>query len=167
MRGAPDTLPPNPSQPGLDYVGITTCFYCYNSDGQLFMAQRSQNARDENGCWDTGGGKLEFGIPAMDNVRKEVLEEYGIAPGPVDFLGYRDVLRVIGGADTHWLALDFAVYTNGDQPMIKEPEKFDASGWFTFSALPDPLHSQVATAIDRYADTIRDLAISRYADPTA
>ena len=108
------------------------------------MAKRSQAARDEKGRWDIGGGGLDWGLTAEENVIKEVQEEYAATPLKVDFLGYRDVFRTLPDAtQTHWLALDFAVLVDADDVMINEPHKFDDSGWFTLDKLPKPLHSQI------------------------
>lgn len=129
---------------GVSFVGVTTCFICYDASGRIFMAKRSHQARDEQGCWDIGGGGLDWGLTAEANVIKEIQEEYTATPSRVDFLGYRDVFRSLAdGTSTHWLALDFAALVNPDDVAINEPEKFDDSGWFTLESLPSPLHSQI------------------------
>ena len=43
-------------QKGIDFIGITTVFFCHDGKGKFLMAKRSKNARDEHGRWDIGGG---------------------------------------------------------------------------------------------------------------
>jgi ADP-ribose pyrophosphatase YjhB (NUDIX family) len=113
------------------------------------MAKRSQNARDEHGNWDVGGGGLKWGNTAKDNVIREVEEEYSSTPLDVEFLGYRDVFRELpDGTPTHWLALDFIVLVNRDEIKINEPDIFDDSGWFTLDNLPSPVHSQLHCTLE-------------------
>ena len=140
---------------GINYVGITTCFICHDGAGHIFMAKRSDEARDEQGKWDIGGGGLDLGLSAKDNVIKEVQEEYAATAQSVDFLGYRDVFRTLpSGQETHWLALDFLVKVNPNEVRINEPHKFDDSEWFTLDTLPEPLHSQMSYVFDTYRDEL-------------
>ena len=62
---------------GIDYVGVTTPFYCNDGKGNFLLHKRSKNTRDEHGRWDPGSGKLDFGLEFEENVLKEVFEEYG------------------------------------------------------------------------------------------
>jgi len=141
---------------GISYVGITTCFICHDGNGNIFMAQRSKNARDENGKWDTGGGGLKWGVTAEDNVIREIQEEYSATPIEVTFLGYRDVFRVLAdGTPNHWLALDFIALVNHEDVKINEPKIFDNSGWFTLDNLPSPQHSQLNFILNKYKSKIK------------
>jgi ADP-ribose pyrophosphatase YjhB (NUDIX family) len=136
---------------GISFVGVTTCFVCYDGNSRIFMARRSNKARDEQGMWDIGGGGLDWGLTAENNVTKEIQEEYGIMPSKIEFLGYRDVFRTLpDGIQTHWLALDFAAKLDPRYTKINEPEKFDGSGWFTLDELPTPLHSQITRTLKKY-----------------
>ena len=118
------------------------------------MAKRSQNARDEKGRWDIGGGALEFNEDVQDTVRKEIKEEYSTDVQALEFLGFRDVHRTDGDARTHWVTLDFKALVNRDMAKIGEPHKFDDLTWFTLSNLPHPLHSQVPTFLEKYKDAL-------------
>jgi 8-oxo-dGTP diphosphatase len=143
---------------GTSFVGVTTCFICYDSSGRIFMAQRSSNARDEQGTWDIGGGGLDWGLTAEDNAIKEIQEEYNATPLKIEFLGYRDVFRTLSdGRSTHWLSLDFAAKLDPGNTRINEPEKFDDSGWFTLDELPAPLHSQIARTLKKYEARLGEL----------
>ena len=141
---------------GVSFVGITTCFFCYDGKGRFFMAKRSNKSRDEQGTWEIGGGGLKWGLTAEDNMRREVKEEYNADVLKTDFLGYRDVFRELtDGTKTHWLGLDFAALVDPAQVQINEPEMFDDSGWFTLENQPTPLHSQQPVFIKQYAKQLK------------
>lgn len=136
---------------GVSYVGVTTVFFCYDQHGHFVLAKRSANARDEQGAWDPGAGGLKWGVAPEDNVRRELMEEYGATARHIDFLGYRSPFRKLAdGTPTHWLALDFAVRVDHDDVRLNEPDNFDELGWFTFDAMPSPAHSQMRQFLDQY-----------------
>lgn len=126
---------------GVDYVAVSTPFYCINEYGELLMHKRSKNCRDEQGTWDTGSGQLEFGQTPEESVLREVKEEYGCTGEIVEELFPISVLRKNNGLDTHWLAIPFIINVKKEEVKINEPEKIDAIGWFTLDNLPQPLHS--------------------------
>ncbi len=147
---------------GISFVGVSTCFFCYDGSGQFFMAKRSQNARDEQGTWEVGGGGLKWGQTAEDNVRREVQEEYGASPLTVAFMGYRDIFRVlVDGTPNHWLGLDFAVLVKREEMKNNEPDMFDDIGWFTLDSLPSPLHSQTLPFFEKYTDLIKPFLMTK------
>jgi len=155
MSDSFEKLPPEVvrKHKGFSFVGVTTCFVCHDGKGNIFMAKRTKNARDEHDRWDTGGGGLKFGNTAVDNVIMEVSEEYSAIPQEIKFLGYRDVFRESpNGAPSHWLALDFSVLVNREDMKINEPDVFDDSGWFTLDNLPSPLHSQLGFLLDKFKE---------------
>jgi 8-oxo-dGTP diphosphatase len=45
---------------GVDFIGVSVVYFCHDGKGTVLMAKRSQNARDEQGVWDIGGGGVEF-----------------------------------------------------------------------------------------------------------
>lgn len=143
---------------GISFVGVSTCFFVYDSEGHFYMAKRSNKSRDEKGTWEIGGGGLKWGLTAKENLFREIKEEYNATPLKVTFLGYRDVLRSSEEAElTHWVALDFAVLVNPKLIKVNEIDMFDDSGWFTLAKLPSPLHSQQLTFFDKYSLQIRTL----------
>lgn len=147
------------SHKGVSFVGVSTCFFCYRNDGKFFLAKRSKNARDEQGRWEMGGGGLKWGLTAMDNIERELKEEFNAEPKDIKFLGYRDVFRKNKGQDTHWLCLDFAVLVDEKNVRINEPDMFDDSGWFTLNSLPNPLHSQQQIFFDKNKNELLELGI--------
>jgi len=147
------------SHKGISFVGVTTCFWCYNKNGEFWLAKRSRNTRDEQGTWEPGGGGLKWGSTAEDNVIREVKEEYGATAEKITFLGYRDAFRSLAdGTPTHWLGLDFAVLVDKKQMKINEPHMFDDASWFNLDELPQPLHSQIPVALEMYGDQLKKLA---------
>jgi 8-oxo-dGTP diphosphatase len=146
------------SHKGKSFPGITTVFFCHDGKGNLFLTKRSQKARDEHGRWDPGGGGLKHGVTLVDNVKRELCEEYGVShPKKIDFIGYRDVFRVQSGVNTHWLAMDFAVLVDREDISICEPDLVDDWGWYTLETLPKPLHSQFGVFLEIHGDQLRNI----------
>ncbi len=145
-----DRLPPEVlrAHKGKSFVGVTTAVAIFNRKGQIFLAQRSQNARDEHGRWDICGGGLKWGTRIEDNIRREMKEEFdAVSSSPLEFIGIREAFRTDEAGDkTHWVATDYAVILSeaeSDGVKIIETDIFDDSGWFYMDKLPSPLHSQL------------------------
>jgi 8-oxo-dGTP diphosphatase len=139
---------------GIDYTGIAVVYFCHDGKGNVFMAQRNENARDEEGRWDIGGGAVEFGATLEETMRKEIKEEYCADVLAFEFLGYREVHRVHHGKPTHWIAFDFKVLIDRSQAALGEPHKFQACGWFTVADQPTHVHSQLPTFLEKYKDRL-------------
>jgi 8-oxo-dGTP diphosphatase len=145
---------------GISFPGVTTSFLCHDGNGNLFLAQRSKNTRDEHGRWDTGGGGLKHGQSLEANLRREVKEEYGVEPLKTEFIGHMDVFRETeDGQPTHWVAFYFLVLVDRSKVTICEPEMFDDSGWFTLDNLPSPIHSQFPLFMETYGDRMRQMLV--------
>lgn len=141
---------------GVDYIGTCVCFICFDGKGKFAMAKRSQNARDEQGRWDTGGGSVDFGQTIEQTLRDEIKQEYCADVESYEFLGFRDVYRtLVDGTPTHWIALDFKVLVNPAQVKIGEPHKFDDIGWFTLDNYPAQHHSQFPDFLARHGARLR------------
>ena len=130
------------------FVGVSTAVAIFNQKGQLFMAQRSINTRDEHGRWDVCGGGLKWGVQVEDNIRREMHEEFAVESSqPLHFFGFREAFRTDQlGDKTHWVCLDYIIILTDDEAKsvhINEPENFDDSGWFDLDKLPSPLHSVI------------------------
>jgi ADP-ribose pyrophosphatase YjhB (NUDIX family) len=135
---------------GVDHIGVTLVYFCHDGQGNFLMNLRSQNARDEQGRWDIGGGALEFGQTVEDTLSKEIWEEYCTNVLASEFLGYRDIHREHNGERTHWIALDFKVLVDRDKVQNGEPHKFDGVAWFTLGTIPTPAHSQFSEFVEKY-----------------
>ena len=139
---------------GIDYTGVCVVYFCHDGNGNFIMAKRNSNTRDEHGCWDIGGGGVEFGQTIDDTLRGEIKEEYCTDVIRAEFLGYRDVHREHNGKKTHWIALDFKVLVNPDKVKNGEPHKFEKVEWFTFDTIPDNIHSQFPKFLELYKDKL-------------
>lgn len=142
---------------GEDFIGISTPFYCYNEDGELLIHKRSNNCRDEQGTWDFGGGKLEFGLSPEENVLKEISEEYGCTGLITKKLPYYTLFRNNNGKNTHWLALPFFVKVKKEEAKNNEPESIDEIKWVKLNNLPEPLHQGVKKALALYEKEFKEI----------
>ncbi len=141
---------------GISFTGISTAFLCYDNKGRIFLAKRSNKARDEHGRWDTGAGGLKHGQAIEENMRRELKEEYNVEPIKSDFLGYLDAFRISpSGQPTHWLAMYFAVMVDPKKVKIMEPDMFDDSGWFSLDDLPAPMHSVIDAFLEKHGKKLR------------
>jgi ADP-ribose pyrophosphatase YjhB (NUDIX family) len=135
---------------GVDYVGITTPFFCNDGKGHFLLHKRSLKCRDEHGNWDPGGGQLEFGETPEQSVLREVKEEYGCTGIIQEFLPPHSIFRLQNSTKTHWLALPFFVLVDKDHVKNNDPKKIDEIGWFTLDILPHPLHSGFKKTLKRF-----------------
>ena len=136
---------------GIIRTGV--CFFCHDGEGSYLISKRSQNARDEHGAWESGGGGLKFGEKIQDAIFREIKEEFCAVPFNIEFLGYRDVHRVHNDQPTHWIQLDFRVQVNPEEVQIGEPHKCDGIKWLTIDEIknfPEPLHSQFPPFFEKY-----------------
>lgn len=121
---------------GIDYVGISVVFFCYDNRGRFLAGKRSANCRDETGKWDIGSG--EVNIPEespIQALKREIKEEYGIGIIKSEFLGNRYIIRKIDGETTKWLGIDFKVLVDANEIKSFETNKLEAIGWFTLHLL--------------------------------
>lgn len=137
---------------GVDYIGISICYFCHDGAGNFVMMKRSNNTRDEHGRWDIGGGALEFGETVEQRLRAEIKEEYCVDVLDYEFLGYREAHRSNQNKETHWITIDFKVLVDRDKVKNGEPHKFDELAWFTLDNLPlvEEMHSQLPIFFKNY-----------------
>jgi len=128
-------------QPGIDYIGICTPFHCNDGKGNFVFHKRSKRCRDEQGAWDPGSGKLEFGLTLEQNVLQEILEEYGCKGTIQEQLPAHSIFRNLNGVKSHWFAVPFFVRVNPKRVKLNEPEHMDELIWTTLDKLPQPLHT--------------------------
>ena len=130
--------------PGRDYVGVGVGALVFNGRGEVFLAQRGPQAKNERGCWEFPGGAVGFGERLADAIVREFAEEYDMTIAVTKLLHVVDHLLPDEGQ--HWVSPTFLARHVAGEPRIVEPEKCSAIGWFTFDALPAPL--SLATAED-------------------
>ncbi len=140
---------------GIDYIGTSVVFYCHDNEGNVILAKRNKNSRDEHGKWDIGGGALEFATNVEENLKKEIKEEYCTDVLNFEFLGFRDVHRINHNNErTHWIALDFKVLIDKNKVSNGEPHKFDEVKLFSKNNFPKPIHSQLGFFLEKYKDKL-------------
>lgn len=137
----------NKPQPGVDFIGVTTPFYCTDGNGKFLFHKRSNKCRDEHGKWDSGAGRLEFGLSLEENVLKEVKEELGCDGEVLKQLPAHATMREWDGHPVQWVSVPFIVKVNPEEVSNNEPEKIDEIGWFDIDNLPEPMHPAVAVEI--------------------
>lgn len=64
---------------GLDGIGVGVGAVMVNNAGQLFLARRGPNAKNERGLWEFPGGSVEFGETLSEALQREMREGYGNA----------------------------------------------------------------------------------------
>ncbi len=140
---------------GLDFVGITIVFLCHDGQGNILLNKRSQNCRDEHGCWDPGAGALEHGHTVIQTLKKEIKEEYCTEIISKRFLGYSELHRSHQNQPTHWIALEFLVQVDRSKVKNGEPNKFEDLQWFTLDTFPKPLHSHFPKFLKKYSKQLK------------
>lgn len=135
-------------RPGFDYIGVNVSFFCHDAAGRILLQKRSQQARDEQGAWESGGGRVELGETFEEAVSRELAEEYGCT-GTITFvLPAIPILREFDGQLTHWVNHAFVLLVNPDEVRLGDPLTTDELGWFDLSALPSPLHRGMQIQLD-------------------
>jgi len=151
---------------GEDYIGVTTPFYCNDGKGNFLFNKRSKKCRDEQGKWDTGGGKLEFGLTPEENVLKEVKEEYGCKGIIQKSIPPFTLFRTNNIKKTHWIVFPFLVKVKKSEVKIGDPVEIDELGWFRLNKLPTPLHPGVSYTLKHHKKYFRDSRSSVSSIPT-
>jgi len=139
-------------KPGVDYVGVSTPFYCNDGHGLFLLHKRSAICRDEANVWDVGSGELDYACTPEKNVLREVLEEYGCQGVIQEKMPAHSVVRTWQGHKTHWLAIPFFVKVNPKEVRNNEPEKMSEITWFKLDSLPQPLHTGFNFTLNKYPD---------------
>lgn len=120
---------------GHDYIGVGVGAMVFNQEGKVFLAKRGPLASNEQGTWEFPGGKVSFRETLAHAIIREFEEEYGITIELIDLLGVNDHIL----EREHWVSPTFTARAMTDNPTIREPGKCSAIGWFSLSALPEPL----------------------------
>lgn len=141
---------------GVDCTGISIVFVCHDGNGKFLLHKRSTNCRDEQGCWDFGGGKLEFGETLVEGLLRELREEYGCSkPVFEETLYPRERFHTLpDDTKSHWIYFPFILRIDPAQVIIGDPDKMDEIGWFTLDNLPQPLHSAIPSFIANFKNEL-------------
>lgn len=145
-------------RPGIDYIGTTTSFYCNDGKGNFLVHRRGENARDEKGVWDFGGGEVDFGEQVDEAVLREVKEEWGVEGIIQEQIPSVSILRTFDEKETHWIAIPFFIKVYVNKARIMEPHKFSEMKIVRLTNLPQPFHSgarQTMAKLQEYFDKYR------------
>jgi ADP-ribose pyrophosphatase YjhB (NUDIX family) len=145
----------NTPKAGVDYIGISVAFFCHDGRDKFLFHKRSKTCRDEQGTWDCGGGKLEFGESIEEGLMRELQEEYGCSGNITESLPPNSYIRSKDETKRHWIILPYIVQVDSAQAKLNEPESMDEIGWFPLNKLPEPLHSGVRADIEMYSEQLR------------
>lgn len=99
----------------------------------------------EAGCWSLPGGKVDFLERIADAVRREILEEVGVA---IVLDRPLALVEMIGLDDQHWVCPVYLAHIEDGEPVNREPDKLAAIAWFPLDAPPEPLALAAREAID-------------------
>ena len=125
-------------KPGIDYIGVSAGAIILNDNDEILLSKRSKNTRNEQGKWETPGGKVEFGETREQAVKRELKEELGVDVNIIDILHTSD--EIIIKDKQHWVPTTYIVkIKKGKIPKVMEPEMCDGIGWFSLDDIPKNL----------------------------
>jgi 8-oxo-dGTP diphosphatase len=119
--------------------------------GEVLLCYRSTDRRSHPAVWDFPGGHVEVDESPLNALRREILEEVGVAV-QVQKLGERPDLRV------HDRDLDLSLWAVRDwegDPVNCAPEEHDRVDWFDINqaitmTLAHPAYRPWLTTLDRH-----------------
>jgi 8-oxo-dGTP diphosphatase len=111
-------------------------------DGLVLLGSR--RGAHGAGTWAFPGGKPDPGEHPRETVRRELLEETGLNARAIEPVGWTSDL--FEDANLHYVTLHHLVDAEGE-PSVREPDKVDRWGWFTWPDLPQPLFAPAASLV--------------------
>ena len=102
-----------------------------NEKGDILLLRRSEQKYGKtSAAWDIPGGRIDPGSDLIENLKREVKEETGLAlTSEPCLIGAQDILM----EDRHVVRLTYTAYTEGD-PVL-DLEENTAYRWVSFSEL--------------------------------
>ena len=138
---------------GTDVIGVGVGAMVFNDQGEVFLARRGTQAKNERDTWEFPGGGVEFGETLVAAITREFAEEYGMVIEISDLLKVDD--HILPDEGQHWVSPTYLARHVSGEPRILEPGKCSAIGWFRLDDLPSPLsvitQNDVATYRGRQA----------------
>jgi len=121
------------------FVGVSAVVV---RDGRVLFGRRLGSLG--RGTWGFPGGKVDAGEDPARAVRRELLEETGLAARALEAIGWTS--DVIPSSGEHFITLHHLVSATGD-PAVLERDKVESWRWFAWDALPDPVFAPAASLI--------------------
>jgi ADP-ribose pyrophosphatase YjhB (NUDIX family) len=111
------TLPDSRAYPDRPYLAVSAAII---RDGHVLVARRARGPA--LGVWTLPGGVVEAGETLTEALKREVVEETGLAIEPVTLAGHREVVVRDGGGrvSRHFVILCFAARWIGGEPKLNE-----------------------------------------------
>lgn len=134
---------------GIDYIGVGVGAIISNSAGEVFLARRGNEARNERGKWEFPGG-VEFNETLEQALLREVREEYGFEIEVQELLDVVD--HIIPAEKQHWVSPSFLCRVKSGTPRIREPHKCAEIGWFELDRIPE---DQLTIASKKSLESLR------------
>lgn len=119
---------------GVDHIGVGAGAVILNRKGEIFLALRGPQARNERHRWEFPGGSVEFGETLKRALVREIREEYGFSIEVVRLLDVVD--HIIPKESQHWVSPTFLCRYKSGTPRIREPHKCSEIGWFPLDRIP-------------------------------
>jgi len=129
------------SEPGITgpWIGVSAIV---TRGGAVLLGRR--RGTHGAGTFAFPGGKPDPGEHPSDTVRRELLEETGLAARAVRPLAWTS--DVFADSELHFVTLHHLVDADGE-PEVLEPDKVEAWGWYAWDALPEPLFAPAASLL--------------------
>jgi mutator protein MutT len=122
-------------QKGVDHIGVGAGAVIFNEAGEVFLAKRGSQARNEKHRWEFPGGSVEFGETLAQALRREINEEYGFQ---IDVVRLLDVVdHILPEEGQHWISPTYLCRYRSGTPIIREPHKCESIGWFAIDKIPE------------------------------
>ncbi len=130
---------------GKDCIGVFVTAVLHDGKGNFLMAKRGQNARDNHGRWEFGGGTVEVSEKMEETLMREYQEELGVVPFNIKFIEMREFVN----DGYHWIGGFFVAQIDPTTPRIVEPV-FDELQWFTAENIPENMMEGDRDRIEYY-----------------
>src|SRR5665647_1867676 len=101
---------------GKDYIGVGGGVLIFNKKGEVFLAKRGINVRNQAGWWSKPGGGIEVGEKAISAMKREIKEEHGIDIKIWGHLPHTD--HIIKKENQHWLSVNYLADLKKGEPKI-------------------------------------------------
>ena len=122
-------------------VGVG-CGAAIVSNGRILLVKRRR--APERDHWNLPGGKVDHLERVEDAIRRETLEETGLAIRLTRFL---QLTQMLGPDGEHWVSPVWQAEVVEGEARNLEPDKAEAVRWFALSRPPAPLGQAAREAI--------------------